>query len=207
MQNYEQIKTITHFTETKYKEKGSVFLGKAYPIDSIEQCEEILSGLKKKFYDASHYCFAFKLINGNFKYSDDGEPNGTAGVRIMNALEHFELSAAMVVVVRYFGGVKLGAGPLGKAYYNTAYQTLKESEFVIKKPFIKISILVEFNLLSNVHRILANHNAVIKETYYDLKANFIFLSEFNEVDSIIRELIEISKGEISINKYKEIEYL
>ncbi len=207
MQKYKQIKTITRLSETKYKEKGSVFLGKAFPISSVEQCEEILSGLKKEFYDATHYCYAFNLLNGKFKYSDDSEPTGTAGIRIYNALEHFELIEVLVVVIRYFGGVKLGVGPLGKAYYTSAFQTLEASEIVVKKPFIKVSISADFPLLSNVHRILSNHNAVIKETNYDSKANFIILAEVNEVKSIKRELTEMSRGEISIEEYKEIEYV
>lgn len=207
MQNYKQIKTITRSAETKYKEKGSVFLGKSFPVSSVEQCEEILSGLKKEFYDATHYCYAFKLINGKFKYSDDGEPNGTAGIRIFNALEHFELVEVLVVVIRYFGGVKLGVGPLGKAYYTSAFQTLEISEIIVKKPYIRVSISADFPLLSNVHRILSNHNAVIKGTNYDSKANFIILAEVNEVNPISQELIEMSKGNISVKEFKEIEYL
>lgn len=207
MQTYEQIKTIKYSAETKYKEKGSVFLGKVFQVNSADECERILAGIKKEFYDATHHCYAYKLINGDLKYSDDGEPNGTAGIRILNAIDHFELKGVMAVVIRYFGGVKLGVGPLGKAYYNSAYQTLESTEIILKKPYKKISIAVDFQLLSSVHRILSNHKAIITNTSYDTKANFIFLVVYDELDAIIHELTDLSKGEIIFSQTAELEYL
>ncbi len=207
MKNYGQIKTIKSLRETKYKEKGSLFIGKVFPISSAEECEKTLAGIKKEYYDATHHCYAYKLTGGTLKYSDDGEPNGTAGIRILNAIEHFELSGVMSVVIRYFGGVKLGVGPLGKAYYYSAFQTLEAADIVIKRPYKKISITVDFNLLSRVHRILSDYKAIIDKTSYDSNVNFIFFAEIESIDSIEKELVGISKGGINFTKPEDVEYL
>ena len=117
MMNYpEKILTLDNFAEVTYKEKSSVFRGQVYHCETDNEAANILAQTKKKYYDATHHCFAFKLITEKFKYSDDGEPNGTAGIRILNAIEHFDLINVMVVITRYYGGTKLGFGPLGKAY-------------------------------------------------------------------------------------------
>ena len=124
----DKIKTIIKDSEFRFKEKGSVFIGLSFPINSEEDAESFLLSVRKKYYDATHHCYSYKLTDGTFKYSDAGEPNGTAGIRIYNAQNHFDLTGILTIIVRYFGGVKLGVGPLGKAYYETAYQNLKSSE-------------------------------------------------------------------------------
>ena len=117
MDKIEEIKTIKKSAEVKFKEKGSLFLSKSYNITNVENVEDILNNLKKEFFDATHRCFAYRLNSvstaNNFRYSDDGEPSGTAGIRILNAIDHFELQNCLIAVIRYFGGTKLGVGPLG----------------------------------------------------------------------------------------------
>ena len=87
----EQIVTIDKFKEFSSKEKGSIFIGQVYHCETEDEVHNIITGVKKKYFDASHHCFAYKFLNEKFKYSDDGEPNGTAGIRILNALDHFKL--------------------------------------------------------------------------------------------------------------------
>ncbi|MGB5894590.1 MAG: YigZ family protein, partial [Ignavibacteriaceae bacterium] len=102
--NYpEKILTVDNFAEVTYKEKSSVFIGQVYHCEMENEAANILEPIKKKYYNASHHCFAYKLISEQFKYSDDGEPNGTAGIRILNAIEHFNLINVMVVIFRYYG--------------------------------------------------------------------------------------------------------
>jgi uncharacterized YigZ family protein len=207
MEDIKQIKTITSSTETKYKEKGSVFISKAFQINNLDEVDSKVNNIKKEYYDASHHCYAFKLQNGNFKYSDDGEPNGTAGIRILNAIDHFELTNILIVVTRYFGRTKLGVGPLGKAYYKSAIQTIDSAQIIVLKPYKKIYISADFSYTSHVHRILSKHNAVIKNSTFDTKANFDCLSEEKEVEFILNELTEISKGEILLSPSDDIYYI
>lgn len=207
MEDIKQIKTITSSTETKYKEKGSVFISKAFQINNLDEVDSKVNNIKKEYYDASHHCYAFKLQNGNFKYSDDGEPNGTAGIRILNAIDHFELTNILIVVTRYFGRTKLGVGPLGKAYYKSAIQTIDSAQIIVLKPYKKIYISADFSYTSHVHRILSKHNAIIKNSTFDTKANFDCLSEEKEVEFILNELTEISKGEILLSPSDDIYYI
>ena len=153
----EKILTVDNFSEATYKEKSSVFMGQVYHCETENEAGKILELIKKKYYDASHHCFAYKFINDQFKYSDDGEPNGTAGIRILNAIEHFNLMNVIVVIIRYYGGTKLGVGPLGKAYYTSARNVLEEAKRVEKVFFQKVIIEADFNYISHIHRILSNH--------------------------------------------------
>ena len=134
MSESEKIFEIEKNVTNKIKIKGSQFIGYAIKVISVQNAEEELSSIKKEHFDATHHCYAFKLNTGEEKYSDDGEPNGTAGVRILNAINHYNLTNIIIIVVRYFGGTKLGIGPLGKAYGDSAYDiAAKFKDFEQKK--------------------------------------------------------------------------
>jgi putative IMPACT (imprinted ancient) family translation regulator len=105
--NPSEIRTIRTGDEVKFKEKGSLFISQPFSIENEQSATEILREIKKKYFDASHHCYAWRLSDGNFKSSDDGEPSGTAGLRIMNAIDHYDLTNLIVIVTRWFGGTKL----------------------------------------------------------------------------------------------------
>ncbi|MCF8240461.1 MAG: YigZ family protein [Melioribacteraceae bacterium] len=201
------MKTIALYTESKFKEKGSSFIGKAFPILSIEESTEILEAIKKEHYNATHHCYAYKLIDGSEKYSDDGEPNGTAGIRIMNAIQHFDLTNVLVVVVRYFGGTKLGVGPLGKAYYKSAFETLNTAKIVVKKKYLKFRIKFDYEFISTVHHFLSNYDTQITENIFEEKPGIEFLIVPGELDKLKSELIDSSKGKIEIDDMGSIHYI
>ncbi len=99
----------------EFKEKGSRFISYIYPVSEKERAEEILDESRKKYYDSTHVCFGYRIGAGeekNLRYSDDGEPSGTAGLPILNELRSRELFNALIVVIRYYGGTKLGTGAL-----------------------------------------------------------------------------------------------
>ena len=197
--NYpENILTVDNFAEVTYKEKSSVFIGQVYHCETENEAANILEPIKKKHYDATHYCYAYKLITEQFKYSNDGEPNGSAGIRILNAIEHFNLINVIVVITRYYGGTKLGVGPLGKAYYTSAYDVLKNAKKLEKVFFQKVNIEADFNYISHIHRILSNHNAIIENSVYKEKAIFECYIMPSELSKITFQLTDISKAEIKI---------
>lgn len=199
MINYpEKILTVDNFTEVTYKEKSSAFIGQVYHCETENEAADVLTTVKKKYYDATHHCFAYKLIDEKFKYSDDGEPNGTAGIRILNAIEHFNLINVIVVITRYYGGTKLGVGHLGKAYYTSAYNVLNKAQKLEKILYQKVSIESDFNHISHVHRILSNHSATIENSEYKEKAVFECYIVPSELSKITFHLTDISKGEIKI---------
>lgn len=196
----EQIKTINNFHQKTLKERGSEFIAIVYPIDNEADALNHLNEIRKKYFDATHHCYAYKIKSGEQKYSDDGEPNGSAGIRILNAIEHFDLTDLLVIVVRYFGGTKLGVGPLGKAYYNSAINVLEESEIVIEVLFEEIDIEVEFNFISHIHRIINQFSAIISKSQFTTKAFFKCYVRPTDFGKIQKELINLTNGQISIKR-------
>ncbi|MGK9476692.1 IMPACT family protein [Melioribacter sp. OK-6-Me] len=168
------IKTLKKESQYKFREKGSLFLSQGFPAETIDAAEEILERIRKKYYDATHNCYAFKIADGNFRYSDDGEPSGTAGIRILNAINHFDLTNIIVIVTRYFGGVKLGVGLLGKAYYNGAYELLRNSEIKELNLFLRTSLKYNYKHSSSVHHLLSKYEAVIEDNIFTSKPEIIF---------------------------------
>lgn len=201
-----QIKTIDEFKESNLTEKKSTFIAQVYSAGSEDEAKEYLSKTKKKYYDASHHCYAYKPAGGNHRYSDAGEPSGTAGVRILNAIEHFELTNQLVIVIRFFGGIKLGVGPLGKAYYLAAHQVLNESKIITKQLFQKVTISSEFEQINIVHRILSNHNSIILNADYKNNAKLSCLIKSIEIDLISQKLSELSKNKIIFTPHQEFIY-
>ena len=128
-----------------YKEKGSKFIAYSYPILNENDFKNKLSLLKKKHNDARHFCYAYRLLpNGsNYRINDDGEPNNSAGKPILGQIDSFSLTHASVVVVRYFGGTKLGVGGLIKAYKEATKESIINNKIITKE--IKITYLIDFN--------------------------------------------------------------
>ena len=202
----EQIKTIKDFRDFSFKEKSSEFIAIVYPVDNEETALNQLNEIRKKYFDASHHCYAYKLKSREQKYSDDGEPNGTAGLRILNAIEHFDLMDVLLIVVRYFGGTKLGVGPLGKAYYNSSIEVLEKSEILTKILFQRIEIEVDFNFISQVHRVISQFSAIIIDLQFTTKANFKCFVKPNDFVQISIELTNLSKGQVLVALKPVLEY-
>lgn len=201
-----QIITVEGFSEFKLKEKGSIFHGFSFNVLNDETAFEFLNSFRKKYYDATHHCYAYKLKNEKIKYSDDGEPNGTAGIRILQAIEHFNLIDTLVIVVRYYGGTKLGTGPLGKAYFETSLKSLESAKKLILNPFIKIIFKADYETISYIHRLIENEKGIIINSTYGDAVNFEILIPPSSIKYFSKEINNISKGKIEIQKSDKVEY-
>jgi uncharacterized YigZ family protein len=137
--------TIASPAEGLYKEKGSKFISLAFPIVTEEQVKELLAAIRKQYYDARHHCFAYMLGEDgqHFRASDDGEPSHCAGDPILGQIRSRQLTNVLVIVVRYFGGIKLGVGGLIHAYKTAAAEALDKAAVVQK--IIPASITVRFS--------------------------------------------------------------
>ncbi len=206
MPSPEIIKTLKKTSEKTYKEKGSEFIARAFPVKSEKDVLTFLDETKKLNYDASHHCYAFRLKDDLFRYSDAGEPSGTAGIRILNAIDHFRVKDILIIVTRYFGGTKLGVGPLGKAYYTSSELLLNESIFQEERPFRRLSITCDFSFISLVHRELSVHSAIIANIDYGQRVVFSVLVPPEESETLKSVLADSSKGNIDIIEDKEIIY-
>ncbi|PJA98202.1 MAG: hypothetical protein CO128_08600 [Ignavibacteriales bacterium CG_4_9_14_3_um_filter_30_11] len=200
----DKILTIVGQNESILKEKGSQFIAQCFSVKDDKSADKLIEDIKKKYYNASHHCYAYRLINDVFKYSDDGEPNGTAGLRILNAIDHFQLLNVLVVVIRYFGGTKLGVGPLGKVYYNSAIGVLEKSVKIEKYFYYKIFVDVDFKQISSIHHIINNSEVKILNTKYADNVTFELVVKINDVNSFKTKIIDELKGDLIINVDKNI---
>ncbi len=146
--------------EVMFKEKNSKFYGYAFPIESEEEVKPILEKIKKEHYTARHWCYAFQIGTSKvyFRANDDGEPNNSAGMPIYGQIQSFELTNVLVVVVRYFGGIKLGVGGLVQAYKTGAQMALEVAE--IEECTIDVHFIVSFDYknMNKVMRVIKEKN-------------------------------------------------
>ena len=152
--------------EVIFKEKSSKFLGYAFPVTSEEEIKAHLEEVKKAHFSARHWCYAWQLgygTNQRYRANDDGEPNNTAGIPIYGQIQSFELTNILVIVVRYFGGIKLGVGGLVQAYKTTAQLTLQETEIEEKLITEELRIRFEYPLMNKVMRVVKEQNLNITQ--------------------------------------------
>lgn len=187
--------TISENTEKEIEIKKSRFISRIYKIHSLEEVDKILQELKKEYKDATHYCYAY-IIDENKKSSDDNEPSGTAGIPILQVLEKNNLNYVLCVVIRYFGGIKLGAGGLVRAYTKSVTEGLKLCQKYELIPGYKIEINISYDEQKKLDYIVKEYKVDKKFdnniTYHILipKKDFNILTEFNP--KIIKE-IQIEK--------------
>jgi len=163
-------KTILAKAEGLFKDKGSRFIGLAYPVKSETEVKEILADIKKKYYDATHHCYAYymgHIGSPSIRMNDDGEPSGTAGKPIYGQILSFGLKNVLVVVIRYFGGTKLGVSGLISAYKETAKITLSNAKIEERKIKDVYTIAFEYPLMNVVMQVLKNEAIEIKNTSYN----------------------------------------
>ncbi len=167
----DKYKVLTTVGEGLYKEKGSKFFAFSYPVVSEEEVKSIMSDVKKKFFDARHHCYAF-MIGPNkscYRSSDDGEPSGTAGKPILNQILSKDVTNVLVVVVRYFGGVKLGVPGLINAYKTAAREALDNSTVMEKTVDEVFSLEFDYPLMNEVMRVLKEENLEQQNPKFEMR--------------------------------------
>lgn len=161
--------------------KNSKFIGVIIPIESKEDIKERLNELKTEYKNATHYCYAFKLINDK-GFSDDGEPNKTAGIPILNVIEGENLINVLVVVIRYFGGIKLGPGGLIRAYSNTCKEVINKCTLIDLINGLEASITFDYSKEKEINYLLKN--TIIKNKLYEQNCTYIIETTKDILDSI-----------------------
>ena len=172
--------------------KNSKFIGVIIPIESINDVKDNLNKIKDEYKNATHYCYAFKLINDK-GFSDDREPNKTAGIPILNVIEGNDLVNVLVVVIRYFGGIKLGPGGLIRAYSNTTKEVINKSTIVDLINGFYLSITFPYSLEKEINYIL--RNSLIKDKIYKEECTYII--------EVTKDILDSLKQVSTINYYKE----
>ena len=162
-------RTIKNISKSIFTEKRSKFLAFAIPVESVEQVKEIVEAYQKEYYDARHVCYAYMLgaERQEFRANDNGEPSGTAGKPILGQINSNELTNILVIVVRYFGGIKLGTSGLIVAYRQAAADAIAEAEVIEKTVDEDISFMFEYPFLNDVMRIVKEESPQIISQGYD----------------------------------------
>ena len=150
-------------SEILFKEKNSKFFGYAFPIQSEAEVKPIIDNLRKQHPNAGHYCYAYQISTDTIVYraNDDGEPSNSAGIPIYGQIQSFEVTNVLIVVVRYFGGIKLGLGGLISAYKSTSQITLESSEIIEKTIDIHYTVSFDYKNINKVMRVIKEKNIVI----------------------------------------------
>ena len=182
-------------TEGLFKDRGSKFYGYAFPVTNEEEIKENIEFLKKQHYNARHWCYAWQLGMKYEKYraNDDGEPNNSAGTPICGQLQAFEVTNVLVVVVRYFGGTKLGVGGLIQAYKTAAKLALENSEIIQKT--INEEFILQFNYseMNKVMRIVKEEQISIINQKLDMNCMYIISVRKKEAAKVFKLFDETYK--------------
>lgn len=149
-------KSVGGASEGLFKDNGSRFIAKAYPVETEEEVKEIVASLKKEYHDARHHCYAYRLgyLGDRFRASDDGEPSGSAGRPILGQIDSMGLSDVLVVVIRYFGGIKLGIPGLIRAYKTSTADALGQAEIVEKVAGKTFRVSFDYLSMNRVMKVL-----------------------------------------------------
>ncbi len=189
--------TIDHAATAEIKVKGSRFIGEAGYAGSLDAATAILTRIQKQFHDATHHCFAYRFgvpVPTTFKYSDDGEPNGTAGKPIYDCLTGRNITNTIVVVTRYFGGTELGTGGLVRAYSDTAIATLESAG--TKECFITESVTVElpFWAYDNFVRLLQKFDIKKYNSYFSEIVRVTINVRLSKKAELIKQFVQLTAG-------------
>ena len=191
-------KTIAHAAETTYRQLSSKFYTYAYPVETEEEIKEYLDALRKRWYDATHHCYAWRLgpHGEQFRANDDGEPSSTAGKPILGQLLSHDVTNCLVVVVRYFGGTKLGVPGLIAAYKESTAQVLAECEIVERT--VDVVVRVEFSsvAMNDVMRIVKDMQPRIVEQLFDNLCTMTLSIRESESEQLIGRLEKVEGATI-----------
>ena len=179
--------------EGLYKEKGSKFIASAFTVTSEDEVKQALAEIKKKYYDARHHCYAYMIgpDKGCFRSSDDGEPSGTAGKPILNQILSKDVTNVCVIVVRYFGGIKLGVSGLINAYKTAAREALDNATIIEKTIDEVYSLEFAYSLMNDVMRVMKEEGLEQQNTRFEMDCYLEFSTRKNEADKVVTKFKNI----------------
>lgn len=186
-------RTIASPAQGLYKEKGSKFLAFAFPVSSVDEVKGHLDRLRKDYYDARHHCYAYILgpAKDSYRLNDDGEPSGTGGRPIHGQLLSLDLTDTLVVVVRYFGGILLGASGLANAYKTAARDALENASVIEKTVDIVYRLRFEYVLLNSVMRVVKDFGLTVRSQDFNLDCSLVVVVRQSESVRLYDTLVKL----------------
>lgn len=201
------MKSIKETVVTEFKVSKSTFVNYLIPVTTVEQAKNELNELRKKYPDANHHCFCYIIGNNQEiqKFSDDGEPSKTAGMPMIEVLKKHDLTNVLNVSVRFFGGIKLGAGGLVRAYTKSASNGILDCHFTTLKILYQIKVTIPFDSIGQVEKYIRDHFA-LSDTSYDSNVHYTFDILETEYPTLSTTLQERTNGKAEIviqNKFEK----
>jgi uncharacterized YigZ family protein len=202
----QKYKTIIQSAEAMIIEKKSNFIATVRPVKTEEEAQNFIEEMKKKYWNATHNVFAYQIGERNQiqRYSDDGEPSGTAGLPVLDVLKGEDIKNTVVVVTRYFGGTLLGTGGLVRAYGRSAKEGIMTAGLVEKVLYQIFHVIVDYNSMGKVQYEILQQEHVIQDTLYTDVVTFVVLVEYAKSDQFENQMIETTNGQAKIEKKESV---
>lgn len=196
----DEFRTITGMAKGLYKEKGSKFIGIAVPVRDEDEVKGKLEEVRKQFHDARHHCYAFRLgyKGETFRTNDDGEPSGTAGKPIYGQILSKELTDILIIVVRYFGGTKLGVSGLITAYKSASRDALEQAEIITGTIDDCYEVHFAYPLMNEVMRLVKNYKLKLLNQHFELTCTIVFLVRKSKSEEVHEKFSKINGVKIGI---------
>lgn len=195
MSKKDNYKTVLEESETLLVEKKSKFISHVKPVDNEEDAIEYLNEMRSRYANATHNVYAYVIDENNiFRYSDDGEPSGTAGMPVLDTIRKAGIVDVIVVVTRYFGGTLLGTGGLVHAYGSSARQGLLASKVIIRSKCDIVAVKVDYTLVGKIQYKISTEDRMLRDTIYDNEVTFKICCPIEETENFIGQIIDLTNG-------------
>ncbi len=187
----------TRASERSFTEKRSTFIGHVWPVETEEEARARIDEMKKKYHDARHNCWCYLLKDGPVRYSDDGEPQGTAGQPMLGVFQKEGVTNVCCVVTRYFGGVLLGAGGLVRAYTQSAKDALDAAGISVMRRWVELAVECPYSFLERVKLTCAAQKGIVGDIEYTASVTVHALLPEERVEAFQAQMVELSAGDFS----------
>ena len=186
----------TGYGEDEFYEKKSRFIGRVWLVETEEEALEKIQQMKKQHYDATHNCWAYIIRDGAVRFSDDGEPGGTAGMPMLQVLQREGLYNIVCVVTRYFGGILLGAGGLVRAYTKGAKIAVDAAGRSMKRVWTVMYVPCPYTFYERVKLLVADHGGIIRQTDFGAEVELELLFPEAEAQNFLDKLTDMTSGTV-----------
>lgn len=201
----DRYKTVKNMASAEISEKRSRFIASVKPVESEHEAVEFINELRKKYWDASHNVYAYIIEEtGAMRYSDDGEPSGTAGMPVLDMLKKEGLTNTVVVVTRYFGGILLGTGGLVHTYSKSAKAGVLAANILEMILCRELSVICDYNMLGKIQNELHSWEFIQGETLYSDSVELSLYVPISDCDGLKERIVDISNGTVKIIEGSEI---
>ena len=194
----------TGYGTAEHVEKKSRFIGQVWPVKTEAEAREKIDAVKKQYHDARHNCWCYLLRDGTLRYSDDGEPQGTAGQPMLEVFAKQGVTDAVCVVTRYFGGILLGTGGLARAYTKGAKDALAAAGISVERLWDRLLVVCDYSRYELIRQETGKHGGVIEDTDFGADVTLTVLTPEGATEGYLARLTELSAGQIEGEKLGQV---